>query len=323
MEFEVTEPEQPPKEEKPKGPPLYKRRSFWWISAALFIVVIAGSCWLYHEARTYVSTNDAYIESKKISISPDIAGRIHRIHVHEGSCVKRGELIVEIDATIYEAKKEKAQREHVRAQKMAMQAEQRLLKIEEDFMRINAAFEMGVATQKERDNLFRDFEMAKIGALISRVDVEIALAEIALIEEEMRHLQIHSPCDGVIAKRWLWEGDTAAFGQSILILNDLSDLWVTANLEEKKLTHVHIGDPVEIHVDSYPDYTFVGKVFTIKAMAASQVSLLPPDNATGNFTKVEQRIPIKITLEPMEPHQKRSDLKLFPGMSVEVKMQIR
>jgi membrane fusion protein (multidrug efflux system) len=96
---------------------------------------------------------------------------------------------------------------------------------------------------------------------------------------------------------------------------------VTANLEEKKLTHVRLGDPVEIHVDSYPDHHFSGKVFAIKAMAASQVSLLPPDNATGNFTKVEQRVPIKITLE--QTGDASDNLNLFPGMSVEVKMRIR
>lgn len=312
-----------PESEKPKGPPIYKRIWFWILALVICVAGGVGGSWLYHEMMTFVSTNDAHISAKRVSIAPDIPGRILKIHVHEGCTVQRGDLLVDLDPSIYLAKREKALRQLVKNQKIAAQSEQKRLKIEEDFNRINAAFQSGIATKKERDDMMRDSRMAYIGESIARIDAEIAQAGIELIDEEMRHLKIYAPCSGVIAKRWLWEGDTAAFGQSIFILNDLSDLWVTANLEETRLTHVRLGDPVQIHVDAYPDVQFVGKVFSIKAMAASEVSLLPPDNATGNYTKVEQRVPIKITLEPMERQHKSEKLHLFPGMSVEIKMRIR
>jgi len=305
----------------PTGPPLYKRPLFWsMIGALLFIAAVAG-IWSFYERRHFVSTNDAYIEVKKVSISPDIPGRILKLYVDEGSRVCCGDLIAELDPSIELARKEKALRQELKMQKVLMQAKQKMLKLEEDYGRIAKAYDEGIATRRERDDLMRDFTIAEIGMRIARIDVEIAGAQIAWINENLRHLKIYAPTDGVIAKRWLWEGDTAAFGQSIFILNDLSEMWVTANLEETKLTHVRLGDPVEISVDSYPDQHFSGKVFAIKAMAASQVSLLPPDNAAGNFTKVEQRIPIKITLE--QSGGSNDNLHLFPGMSAEVKMRIR
>lgn len=305
----------------PAGPPLYKRPLFWGMVGLVLLAAAGAALWSLYERRHFVSTNDAYIEVKKISISPDISGRIHRVHVEEGSQVRCGDLIVELDPSIELARREKALREELKMQKILMQSEQNKLKIEEDYGRIAQAFEQGIATRRERDDLMRDFKMAEIGARIARIDVEIAQAQIEWINENLRHHKIYAPTDGVIAKRWLWEGDTAAFGQSIFILNDLSQMWVTANLEEKKLTHVHLGDPVEIHIDSYPDHHFSGRVFAIKALAASQIALLPPDNATGNFTKVEQRIPIKITLE--QTGSSNDNLHLFPGMSAEVKMRIR
>jgi membrane fusion protein (multidrug efflux system) len=304
-------------------PPLYKRPHFWAVMGALFCAAFALLGWGLYNRHYYVSTNDAYIEVRKVTISPDSGGRIHRLHVDEGAAVTKGMLIAEIDPSIELAEKNKALREELKAQKARAQAEQKRKKLSEDFFRINSAFEAGIATQRERDDLMREFEIARIGERIAEIEIEIVQANIALIDQRLSHLKIYAPCDGVIAKRWLWEGDTASFGQPIFILNDLSDLWVTANLEEKKLTHVRLGDNVDIHVDAFPDIAFTGKVFTIKAMAASQISLLPPDNATGNFTKVEQRVPIKMTLEPKDKQNLPEKLMLFPGMSVEVKLKIR
>ena len=88
----------------------------------------------------------------------------------------------------------------------------------------------------------------------------------------------------------------------------------------EKIQNVKIGDSVEIHVDAYPGYIFQGKVFVIKGSAASKFSLIPQDNATGNYTKVEQRIPIKITIEKPRDFPTHKPCYLLPGMSVEVKI---
>ncbi len=97
---------------------------------------------------------------------------------------------------------------------------------------------------------------------------------------------------------------------------------MTANLEETKLGHIHLGDPVEIDVDTYAGTKFYGKVFEIGNYTASEFSLIPPDNASGNFTKVTQRVPIKISIDDPSTSD-GSTLVLRPGMSVEVSVRIK
>ncbi len=112
-------------------------------------------------------------------------------------------------------------------------------------------------------------------------------------------------------------GDVATVGAPLFTLHELDFLWVTAKLEETKLGRVSIGDKVTVSVDCYTDHTLQGRVWVIKPSAAAKFALIPPSNATGNFTKVVQRIPVKIALEkPAEP------LYLFPGMSCEVEIHV-
>jgi membrane fusion protein (multidrug efflux system) len=187
----------------PTGPPLYKRPLFWIMVGAILLIAAVAGVWSFYERRHFVATDDAYIEVKKVSISPDIPGRILKLYVDEGSKVCCGDLIAELDPSIELAKKEKALRQELKMQKVLMQAEQKKLKIEEDYGRIAKAYDVGIATRQERDDLMRDFKMADIGTRIARIDVEIARAQIEWINENLRHLKIYAPTNGVIAKRWL------------------------------------------------------------------------------------------------------------------------
>jgi len=311
------------KSEQKPATPFWKKPSVWIFGGGFLVIIIGIASYLLWEGRYYVSTNDAYLETKKISIAPDIGGRITKLHVHEGSRVSAGDLLVELDDTLLVAERKKAAAAQVRAMEAAKGSLQKMKQLEEDYERLNEGYELGIMTRQERDDKFREYQVAKIDYMVGLIDIKIAQASLGVVLEQMSHLKIRAPSSGIVAKRWLWEGDIAEVGQSIFIVNDLSDMWVTANLEEKKLTRVKVGDPVEIYVDSYPNCKFVGKIFTIKAMSASQISLLPPDNATGNFTKVAQRIPMKISIEPLEAKLTADRLHLFPGMSVEVKIQVR
>lgn len=136
----------------------------------------------------------------------------------------------------------------------------------------------------------------------------------------MRHTKIYAPRAGSIAKRWVVAGDVAKIGTPLFTLTDTQNIWITANLEETKLENIRSGDPVKIHIDAYPDKTFSGSVFVVRASAAAQFSLFPPDNATGNFTKVVQRVPIKIWLDI--PKTKEA-LYLYPGMSAEISVKVK
>ncbi len=105
----------------------------------------------------------------------------------------------------------------------------------------------------------------------------------------------------------------------------MKNIWVTADLEETKLSSIKIGDKAEISVDAYPDQKFEGKIFQLGSNTASQFSLIPPSNASGNFTKVTQRVPIKISIEPVtktgqpDPNE---NINLLPGMSVEISVKV-
>jgi membrane fusion protein (multidrug efflux system) len=118
-------------------------------------------------------------------------------------------------------------------------------------------------------------------------------------------------------------GDVVQPGQPIFSIYDLQHLWVTANFEETKLASIRLNDPVEISVDAYPDSHFEGRVIQLGANTASQFSLIPPNNASGNFTKVTQRVPVKISIEDKESSSHSRSSQLLPGMSVEVKVKVR
>ena len=146
------------------------------------------------------------------------------------------------------------------------------------------------------------------------------IAKLGVIDELLRHTKVYAPRDGSISKRWVVAGDVAQIGQPLFGLTDVTNIWVTANLEEGKVGHLRSGDPVDIHIDAYPDRNFSGSVLVVRAAAASQFSLIPPDNATGNFTKVVQRVPVKILLDMPKT---KDPLYLYPGMSVEISVKVR
>ena len=143
-----------------------------------------------------------------------------------------------------------------------------------------------------------------------------AEAELEAAQLKLDHTTVTSPIDGVVARKISHIGEVVAAGQPIAVIVNLNHIWVEANLEETQVEHVRLGQSVDIQVDAYPDTKFTGKVINIGAAAASQFALIPDNRSAGNFTKVTQRIPIKIELD--DP-----DKPLRPGMMVEVGIDIR
>ena len=146
-----------------------------------------------------------------------------------------------------------------------------------------------------------------------RADAKAKRAMLDLAKINLGYTKITAPIDGMVSERGVREGQYVHAGTQIISVVPLTNVWVTANYKETQLTHVAIGEKAEISVDSFPGVTVTGHVNSISPASGSQFSLLPPDNATGNFTKVVQRIPVKIVLDPNNPLAG----KLRPGMSVE------
>ena len=142
-----------------------------------------------------------------------------------------------------------------------------------------------------------------------------AEAELEAARLKLAHTTVTSPIEGVVAKKISHIGEVVSAGQPMAVIVNLNHIWVEANLEETQVEHVRLGQSVDIQVDAYPNTTFKGKVINIGAAAASQFALIPDNRSAGNFTKVTQRIPIKIAID--DP-----DKPLRPGMMVEVNIGI-
>jgi membrane fusion protein, multidrug efflux system len=159
-------------------------------------------------------------------------------------------------------------------------------------------------------------QVSASGAALRSADARLAAAQAAVEDARLQlsYARITAPASGVIARRNAETGALVEPGQTLMSIVPDAHVWVTANLKETQLAKVRIGDPVEFSVDAYPGRKFSGRVESLSPATGARFSLLPPDNATGNFTKVVQRVPVKIAVnQPTD-----STYSLRPGMSVDV-----
>ena len=147
-------------------------------------------------------------------------------------------------------------------------------------------------------------------------DIEAAKATLAAAHLKLGYTKIVAPFDGVVGERQVQPGDYVNIGSSLINVVPLPDVYVIANYKETQLTRVKPGQPVDMTVDSFPNERLHGRVERIAPASGSQFALLPPDNATGNFTKVVQRVPVRIALDKGQPLLER----LLPGMSMETRI---
>jgi membrane fusion protein (multidrug efflux system) len=148
---------------------------------------------------------------------------------------------------------------------------------------------------------------------VYRADIQAKKAAIIVASVNLGYTRILSPAEGAVGERHVQEGQLVAPGMEVIDLVR-GDVWIQANYKETQLTNMHRGDVADITIDTFPGVVLHGKVLEIAPASGSQFALLPPDNATGNFTKVVQRIPVKIVLDPSHPLQGR----LRPGFSAVV-----
>lgn len=292
---------------------------YYSFGIGFFLLALLGCFWLYRH-RNFVWTNDAHLDGYQITISADINARLITLYVDEGDVVKTGQILCQLDESIYNSQKAEAEslvallREQVESQKIQME------KLRDIYHVAKQEYLNEIISYIDFDKIEKDFRFAESQYKVSHANLANGIAKLGVIEEYLRHTKVYAPRDGAIAKRWVVAGDAVQFGQPLFSLTDTQNIWVTANFEETKLENVTPGDPVKIHVDAYPDMSFMGTVYIVRASAASKFSLIPPDNATGNFTKVVQRIPVKILLNKTASQE---HLYLYPGMSVEVDIRTR
>jgi membrane fusion protein (multidrug efflux system) len=148
---------------------------------------------------------------------------------------------------------------------------------------------------------------------VYKADIEAKKAAIVVAQVNLAYAHIAAPTDGTVGERHVLAGQLVAPGTQTIDLVQ-SDVWVQANFKETQLTNIRVGDLADVRIDTFPHRVFHGKVDQLSPASGSQFALLPPDNATGNFTKVVQRVPVKIVLFPGQPYLER----LRPGFSAVV-----
>lgn len=317
------------------------------LSVTILIVLIVGFYW-YKDYSSYVKTDDALVASDVISVSPKIMGRICKLYVQEGDSVKQGQLLAELDSIDLLAQKQlvistKAQAYANKAQTEAkFQYDEKNIKImeigfeksKEDFDRARMQFSGGVITREQFDHIKKSqetaqaqLESAQTQLLVSKTQIKSAeaaivsaQAQIGVISSQLNNTRLYAPVNGLVAKRWLLNGDISQPGQSIYTINNNSKFWILVYLEETKMETLKIGQKAKITLDTYPGVIFTGKIFSMASTTASQFSLIPPSNASGNFTKVTQRVAIKISIDGTEDNQKLSKFNFLTGMSAVVKI---
>lgn len=316
----------------------------------LTIVVLAvlyGAWYWYRDYKLYITTDDAHIEADNITIGSKILGRIAAVHAEEGENVLLANLLVELDSSDLIAQRNQAVSlrsqaiASLRQSEVKYSSDQKSIRVQEinlektmeDLQRAKEQFAGGVITQEQFDHTKKAYESAealldaaKAQLTVSRSNinsasaaVETAGSQIKVLETQLKNTKLYSPASGIIAKRWLLSGDIVQPGQSVFTLTDGRAKWVIAFLEETKIGEITPGQEVLITIDAFKHRKFSGKVFLVGSSTASIFSLIPANNASGNFTKVTQRIPVKISIDEVDGGKELSQYNILPGMSAIVK----
>jgi len=305
---------------------------------------VAPFAWNY--LQSYESTDDAQIDGHIDPVSSRIDGTIIRVNVEDDDRVKAGELIAEIDPRDYQVALEQATARLDYAQAEVISARQdyaaALAKVREDDAanfeaqrdahRYAILLDKAVVSQEENDHYSAaarvdaakvDSDRETAGSALRLIaarqaDVAAAQADLDQARLNLSYTNIYAPANGVVGKREVQLGSRIQPGETLLFVTETDHIWVIADFKETQLARMHPGQRVTVHIDTFGrDYR--GYVENMPGASGDRFSLLPPENATGNYVKVVQRLSVRIRFEPgQDPHH-----LLHPGMSVEPTVWLR
>ena len=253
------------------------------LGVPLVVILLALGTYFSYDSYLHVSTDNAQISAHFLMLSSRVNGTISKVFVEDHQKVKAGDILAQIDTSDYSNAKTAAL-----AQVTSLEA-----RVNEARVNYKRAEELikNQAISKERF----DKTSADVKDLDAKLKAANSLAQQAGLNES--YTRIIAPSDGIIARKSVEPGQFVPAGQPLFGFVAENKRWVLANLKETELQDVHLGQKVKIQVDALNGKKFEGKVISIAPSTGAVFSLLPPDNATGNFTKVVQRVPVKIELE--------------------------
>jgi membrane fusion protein (multidrug efflux system) len=275
-----------------------------WVGGGLAAVaLVALGLYLALRAPTE-STDDAFVEADVVPVSAKISGHVSRVLIEDNQIVKEGDVLVEIDPRDFQTRVDQA-----RAKVASDRAETE--KTRADLGRAKALFAKDEASRQDLDH-------AQAAADAAAADLAQSEAALRQTELDLSYTKIAAPEGGRVTRKAVEAGAYVQVGQAMLALVPQQS-WIVANFKETQLTRMRPGQKAEIVVDSYPDQSLKGHVDSIQAGTGARFSLLPAENATGNYVKVVQRVPVKIVLD----ETLTGGRLLAPGMSVEATVDLK
>jgi membrane fusion protein, multidrug efflux system len=311
------------------------------------LVALIGVLIVYLNGGRYVTTDDAYVGAQKVLITPDISGKIEKVVVREGQRVNEGDVLFEIDPVPFNLAVQQATANLDQAHtsynnlvanikiygQMAELAQQSVDLKQRDVERKATLTKSNFASQLDLDNASNALVTAR--AQYEFLDQQISSAKAQLLgnpdlpldqfppyaqakamrdqaQRNLDHAVMRAPMAGIATQvDQIQLGRFVAAGTPVFSIIDISKPWVDANPKESDFTYVAVGQPVDVDVDAFPDHVFKGTVGSLSPGTGAQFAILPPQNATGNFVKVVQRVPVRIYLDGNDPYVQ----KLKAGMS--------
>lgn len=319
--------------QKPKG---VKRT----IAAVIVtILVVLAGFYIAHEMR-YQSTDDAYVETTTVNVSPRVSGQIEEVYITDNQHVNAGDLVAIIDDDDYKIKLEQADSmyekiklDQANAKANLTAADSAIALAKKDLDRYTKLYQQGAVSKQTLDAAQVKYDDAKAGltqakqALFSDnngntvADANLRSAKAAKDKAalDLSYTKVYAPQSGTVSSRRVEKGMWVSAGSPLFTLVP-EEVWIVANFKENQLTNMKPGQPVDIKIDTYPNKVFKGKIDSIQRASGAKSSLFPPENAVGSFVKIVQRIPVKIVFtEKIDT----SKYNIVPGMSVVPKVKVK
>ena len=336
-----------------------RKRFIPLVVALGLLIVGVGAAYYFVAVRPYEATDDAFIDGHTIQISPQVSGHVLAVLINDNQFVKKGDPLAQIDPRDYDVALAQDRANLAAAQSRLAQAQHQVIvsraKAEQDRAAVGvaeaeatraetnltryqniesravsreqvdaaiaAAHSSAAALEEARKKA--DASDAQIGqdqTQIPTADAGVQQAEAVLRQAELNrsYADITAPEDGWVTRRVVEQGQYVQVGQALLAIVP-RNVWITANFKETQLTYMKPGQPVWIKVDAFPQRKVKGRVESIQAGTGAQFSLLPPENAAGNYVKVVQRVPVKIVFDEGEVPQQMLPL----GASVVPEVKVR
>jgi len=305
------------------------------IGGPVLAVIVVGI--IYLTGGRYEATDDAYVQTASVAVSSNVSGRVLEVDVHDNQAVHKGDVLFRIDAEPFRIAVEEAeaqlsgarlQIESLKASYRQRQAELASARETLDYQtretdRQKKLLVSGISSQLQVDRAVHALEGARteLAAAQQRVSgvvadlggdpnieadhhptVQHAQAVLDRAKLNLSYTVIQASMDGVVTRvEQLQPGTYITASSAVFALVVANDTWIEANFKENQLAHMRVGQKVEVKVDSYPGKTFEGTVASVSPGTGSQFSLLPAENATGNWVKVVQRLPVRIELHNLDP----------------------